>query len=103
VLINGPIYDEAGYLRVIAFFIFTLIVFFAFNLLAPYDYVTTLSLALTGTEAREALRDELGLNLPIWQQYFFWLGRLAQDNLGNEFNIFGQGRPVTFTFVKNNS
>ena len=54
---------------IIAFLIFTLIVFFAFNLLAPYDYVTTLSLALTGSEAREALRNELGLNLPIWQQY----------------------------------
>jgi peptide/nickel transport system permease protein len=80
---------------IIAFFLFTLIVFFAFNLLAPYDYVTTLSLVLSGTEAREALRDELGLNLPIWQQYFFWLGRLAQGNLGNEFTLFGRGRPVT--------
>ena len=82
----------------IAFLIFTVIVFFAFNLLAPYDYVTTVSLGLAGNEAREALRTELGLNLPLWQQYFHWISRIAQGNLGNEFTLFGQGRPVTEIF-----
>jgi peptide/nickel transport system permease protein len=79
----------------IAFLLFTVIVFFAFNLLAPYDYVTTQSLGLAGNEAREALRTELGLDLPLWQQYFQWFGRLLQGNLGSEFTLFGQGRPVT--------
>ncbi|GMQ77930.1 MAG: hypothetical protein BMS9Abin02_0421 [Anaerolineae bacterium] len=82
----------------IAFLIFTLIVFFAFNLLAPYDYVTTISLGLAGNEAREALRNELGLNLPLWQQYFHWISSLAQGNLGYEFTLFGQGRPVAEIF-----
>ena len=79
----------------IAFFIFTLIIFFAFNLLIPYDYVTTVSLGLAGNEAREALRNELELNLPLWQQYFHWISQIAQGNLGSDFALFGQGRPVT--------
>jgi peptide/nickel transport system permease protein len=78
----------------LAFFIFTGVIFFGFNLLIPFDYVTTLSLVLTGTAAREALRDELGLNLPLWQQYVNWLKGLAQGNLGREFTLFGEGTPV---------
>jgi len=79
---------------IIAFFIFTAIVFFGFNLLLPFDYVTTLSLLVEGNEAREALREEFGLNLPLWRQYFIWLGQLLQGNMGQEFSFGGRGRPV---------
>lgn len=79
---------------IIAFLIFTAIVFFGFNVLLPFDYVTTLSLALQGNEAREALREELGLNLPLWRQYFIWLGQLIQGDLGQEFSFGRGGRPV---------
>lgn len=78
----------------LAFFIFTAVLFFSFNLLIPYDYVTTLSLVLEGAEAREALQEELGLNLPLWQQYFNWLRELARGNLGREFTLFGDGSPI---------
>lgn len=74
----------------IAFLAFTAVLFFSFNLLIPGDYVTTLSLILPGNEARDALRAELGLDQPLWRQYFLWLGHLAQGNLGNEFSNFGQ-------------
>lgn len=80
---------------IIAFLIFTAIVFFGFNLLLPFDYVTTLSLFLEGNEAREALREELGLNLPLWRQYFIWLGHLLQGDLGQEFTMGRGGRSVT--------
>lgn len=79
----------------ISFFIFTTFLFFSFNLLIPYDFVDTLSLSLSGTAAREALREELGLNLPLWQQYFHWLGELARGNFGRQFTLFGQGTTVT--------
>lgn len=79
---------------IVAFLIFTAIVFFGFNLLLPFDYVTTLSLFMPGNEAREALREELGLNLPLWRQYFLWLGHLLQGNLGQEFTMRGGGRSV---------
>lgn len=80
---------------IVAFLIFTAIVFFGFNLLLPFDYVTTMSLFLPGNEAREALREELGLNLPLWRQYFLWLGHLLQGDLGQEFSLRGGGRSVT--------
>ncbi|MCP4356559.1 MAG: ABC transporter permease [Chloroflexi bacterium] len=80
---------------ILSFLIFTSIVFFTFNALIPYDFVDTLSLQLAGTGNREALREELGLNLPLWQQYLNWLGDLAQGNLGREFTLFGQGAAVT--------
>lgn len=32
-----------------------------------------------------ATRRELGLDLPIWQQYFRWLGNALQGDLGNSF------------------
>ncbi|MDX1687934.1 MAG: ABC transporter permease [Candidatus Promineifilaceae bacterium] len=80
---------------IVAFLIFTAIVFFGFNLLLPFDYVTTLSLFLPGNEAREALREELGLNLPLWRQYFLWLGHLVQGDFGQEFSMGGGGRSVT--------
>lgn len=79
---------------IIAFLIFTAIVFFGFSLLLPFDYVTTLSLFLEGNEAREALREEFGLNLPLWRQYFIWLGQLLQGNMGQEFSLGGRGRTV---------
>jgi ABC-type dipeptide/oligopeptide/nickel transport system permease component len=77
-----------------AFFIFTAVIFFSFNLLIPFDFVTTLSLQLAGTEARDALREELGLNLPLWEQYVNWLQEMARGNLGREFSLFRDGTPV---------
>lgn len=79
----------------ISFFLFTAFLFFSFSLLIPYDFVDTLSLSLRGTAAREALRVELGLNLPIWQQYLHWLGELARGNFGRQFALSGRGAPVT--------
>ncbi|TVR76239.1 MAG: ABC transporter permease [Sphaerobacteraceae bacterium] len=44
------------------------------------------------TEARvEAVRDELGLNRPIHEQYFEWLGNIARGDPGNSLI---SGRPI---------
>ncbi|WAH44541.1 ABC transporter permease [Alicyclobacillus fastidiosus] len=45
------------------------------------------------TAARAAaLSEQLGLNKPLWQQYFLWLGHLCQGNLGFSYEF---GKPVT--------
>lgn len=80
---------------ILAFLVFTVIIFFTFNILIPYDFVTTLSLQVTGDANRAALREELGLNLPLWQQYLNWMEGLIQGDLGREFTLFGSGQPIT--------
>ncbi len=36
-------------------------------------------------EAQEATREQLGLNLPIWQQYFNWLGGVLTGDMGTSY------------------
>lgn len=69
----------------------TLLVFFMAHLL-PGDP----AVAILGDKATEeritALREELGLNQPIWVQYGIFLAHLGQFNLGDSLTF---GRPVT--------
>lgn len=57
----------------------SVIIFFVFAL-APGDFVTT-NVKLTAEKAHE-LRVLYGLDKPIIEQYFIWLGNLLQGNLG---------------------
>lgn len=56
--------------------------------LPPGDYVTSYinELALTGGAASEetaqALREQYGLNQPVYVQYFKWISQVLQGNLG---------------------
>ncbi|MCL2491697.1 MAG: ABC transporter permease [Coriobacteriia bacterium] len=43
-------------------------------------------------ETLEAYRRELGLHLPIWQQYLNWIGNVLRGNLGNSLHF---KKPVT--------
>lgn len=69
------------------------VVFVALQLV-PGDPARTI---LTGTgatpteEAVQALREELGLNLPLWQQYVNFLGQLVTGSLGESLQ---NGQPV---------
>jgi peptide/nickel transport system permease protein len=55
------------------------------------DYLTTWIAELesqgesVSKEKIEALRREFGLGLPVWQQYFVWLGGMLQGDLGWSF------------------
>ncbi|MEH7277026.1 ABC transporter permease [Neobacillus vireti] len=42
----------------------------------------------TSQEQIDLRKDQLGLNDPIWVQYFKWLGNLLQGNLGFSFSTF---------------
>ena len=74
-------------------FSFVTIVFFATEIILPGDYVSQFALFLSSKEAAE-LRTQLGLDLPIWQRYLYWLFNLATGNLGYSYSLSGQGAPV---------
>lgn len=66
------------------------LVFFMTHLI-PGDTVTML-LGLTGSEeSAAALREFLGLDQPVWQQYLHWLGNLVRGDAGSSLR---SGRPV---------
>jgi peptide/nickel transport system permease protein len=68
-------------ISVLVLWIVTLLVFLATQLL-PGDPAR----AILGQEATPqrvaALRDQMGLNLPLWQQYLHWLGGVLTGDLG---------------------
>jgi peptide/nickel transport system permease protein len=80
----------------ILLFIFVSIVFFAVNTLLPGDWVSQFALGLSNSESL-ALRQELGLDDPLWQRYLQWLGNLLRGDLGRTFTLAGLGGPVTDT------
>lgn len=64
-------------------FLFLTLLFFMANLVIPGDFVTSLG-PMTGADAN-ALREELGLNRPLYEQYFDWLGSLLTLDMGESF------------------
>ena len=50
--------------------------------LTPGDPVEAMMAESQDSQAKEALRRELGLDQPLYVQYFAWIGRLAQGDLG---------------------
>ncbi len=65
----------------ISLLIFQSILFLLIQAL-PWDYVSTLR-APPGF--RQAMREALGLNLPIWQQYAQWMQRFLAGDLGTSY------------------
>jgi peptide/nickel transport system permease protein len=56
---------------------------FSFIHLIPGDPASVMLGDMATTEDIEALRQALGLNQPLWEQFFLWLGHAAQGNLGD--------------------
>ena len=48
----------------------------------PYDFT---AFTLQGPSWREFMQRQLGLDLPLWTQYFRWLGKFLQFDLGVSF------------------
>jgi len=59
--------------------------------LSPTDVAYTLLGARATPEQLEAVREQLGLNLPLWQQYANWLVSAVQGDLGSSLL---NGQPV---------
>jgi peptide/nickel transport system permease protein len=69
--------------------IFATIMFFLIQIVIPGDFVDQFSLFLSAAE-RDEMREELGLNLPLWQRYLNWMGDLFRLDLGRSFT----GQPI---------
>jgi peptide/nickel transport system permease protein len=54
------------------------------QIIVPADFTVQFALGMTAAQ-REAMREELGLNLPLWQQYLNWLGDFITGKLGTSF------------------
>ncbi|MBA7484459.1 Oligopeptide transport system permease protein OppB [subsurface metagenome] len=78
--------------------------------LPPGDYLTTyiMQLAETGEVVDEAiiasLRKRYGLDLPMYQQYFMWIGKMFHGDFGRSFDwnrevsdLIAQRLPLTIT------
>lgn len=77
-------------------FLLTLIVFSMLYLI-PGDPVEMMLGAEADPRAVAALRNELGLNHPLYEQYLVWLGRVLQGDLGRSFRT---NEPVAEAVMK---
>src|SRR3989304_555359 len=65
-------------------FLLQTVVFFSIHLFMGGDFVSQFAMGMS-TEQEQAMREQLGLNLPLGQQYLNWVGRLARLDLGRSF------------------
>lgn len=77
----------------IVLFMFVSVLFFAVQAILPGDFVGQYSLQLSPDEAQE-VRELLGLDMTLWQQYLNWLSRLLRGDLGFTYTWRGPGSPV---------
>ncbi|MBN1956526.1 MAG: ABC transporter permease [Anaerolineae bacterium] len=86
-------------LSLVKLFVFVTIMFFLIQIMMPGDFVDQFSLTMNQRE-RDALREELGLNLPIWQRYLRWMGQILRLDFGESFSILGSGGPPVSAILK---
>ena len=58
---------------------------FSIASLLPGDLAYTILADQATPENLAALRHDMGLDLPIWQRYFIWLGHVLQGDFGRSF------------------
>ncbi len=64
--------------------LFVTAIFFLVQIIVPADFTLQFALGMSPAQ-REALREELGLNLPLWQQYLNWMRDFFTGKLGTSF------------------
>lgn len=65
---------------VIGIIVFLTVVFFGVRMLVPGDFAD--NFAFVGGGIQGEIREGLGLNTPLWQQYLIWIGRTLTFDLG---------------------
>ena len=79
-------------LGVLTLFLVSVVVFWATQALPGDTARAILGREAANVERYEALKEQLGLNEPLYRQYFDWLGGVLTGDLGNS---LAQGTPVT--------
>jgi peptide/nickel transport system permease protein len=69
---------------IVSLLVFLTFIFFLAQILMPYNFSINYILGVTPQELAQ-IQQELGLDLPIWKQYFNWISRIVQGNLGTSF------------------
>jgi peptide/nickel transport system permease protein len=81
-------------------FIFLTFMFFFIQILMPGDFVDQFAMGCDAA-CREEMRLQLGLDLPLWNRYFHWLGQVIRLDFGGSMggdhilDIFKQVIPPT--------
>lgn len=82
------------------------IIVFSLSKLLPGDAAVAMLGERAGPDALEKLRETLGLNLPLYEQYFRYVGRLLRGDLGDSLmyhmpvkDVLPQALPVTLSLV----
>jgi peptide/nickel transport system permease protein len=65
-------------------FLFATVMFFLLQIIIPHDFTVQFALGLTPSQ-REAMQEELGLHLPLWQQYTNWISNFFNGTFGESF------------------
>jgi peptide/nickel transport system permease protein len=63
-------------------FLFVTLLFFLANLVVPYDWVDQYILS---ADAAQSLREQLGLDAPLWQRYLVWMRGVLTLDLGQSY------------------
>jgi peptide/nickel transport system permease protein len=71
----------------VALALFVTFMFFVTEIMIPNDFTVQFSLECNRA-CREAMREELGIDLPLGQRYLNWMGRLLHGNLG--MSLYGE-------------
>ncbi len=77
----------------IILFLFQTAIFFVVQVVLPGDFASHFTLMLSNQEIIE-FREQLGLDLPLWQSYINWLGNLVRGDLGLTYSLWGSGESV---------
>ena len=76
------IYVLKRFLTAIPTLLIAAVLVFAFVHLIPGDPASVMLGDMASQDEIEALRKELGLDRPIWEQFFYWLAQVLQGDLG---------------------
>lgn len=71
----------------VTLFLFATAMFFLVQIIVPADFTVQFAQGMN-REERLAMGEELGLNLPLWQQYVNWLRDFFSGSLGTSFYGF---------------
>jgi len=84
---------------VFTLFLLSTVVFFGIQAILPGDFASQFVLSI-GSEGTQELRETLGLDMPLWQQYLTWLGHIARGDFGYTYSLQGFGAPVIEVIIE---